>query len=179
MAISITWATKVINVPKADLTLVDAGPPEIRELDLNVFRLALKDLEDDEDGMPFLHTHNHVPPITVGTITLARVVELINGYTVTFEDGQYAVDVVGANTNLGTEVNKNQVSVFINNSTGLTDGTVISTKLTDIHRLHALDNTRTLEVTDISRKTKLGAATEIDQTISDDGVTTTVTRIDT
>jgi hypothetical protein len=164
-------------VPKADMSIIQSSP-EVRELDLDVFRLALKSLEDDEEGMHFIHTHNHVPPITVGTITLARVVELINGYTVTFEDGQYSVDVVGANTNLGTEVNKNQVSVFINNSTGLTDGTSINTKLAEMHQIHGLDSDRVLEVTDTSRKVKLGAQTEIDQTIEDDGTTTTLTRID-
>ena len=121
MAISINWDTKVITVPKADTTLLQSTPTEIRQLNLDTFRLTLKDLEDDPDGMPFLKTHNHNPSVTVGGVVLARVVEIINGYTVTFEDGQYAVNLVGANSNVGDVVNVNQVSVRSANSAGLQD----------------------------------------------------------
>jgi hypothetical protein len=120
MAISITWGTKVINIPKADTQLVQSSPTEIRSLDLDNFRQTLNDLQDSEDGIPFETTHNHVPPITVGGVTLARVVEIINGYTVTFEDGQYAVNLVGANSNVGDVTNVNQVAVRSANSAGLT-----------------------------------------------------------
>ena len=118
MAITINWGTRVINVPRADMTLIQASP-EIRELDIDDFRLTLKDLEDDEAGMSFPATHNHVAPVTVGGVTLARIVELINGYTVTFEDGQYAVNLVGANSNISDKTNVNQVSVRSSNSAGL------------------------------------------------------------
>jgi hypothetical protein len=121
MAISVNWPTKVINVPKADMTLVQSMPFEIRELNINTFRLALKNLEDDELGIPFLRTHNHNTAVSVGGVTLARVVEIINGYTVTFEDGMYAVNLVGANSNLGDVVNLNSVSVRAANSAGLTE----------------------------------------------------------
>ena len=97
MAISINWPTGVISVPKADMTLVQSTPIEIRELNINTFRLTLKDLEDNESGITFLRTHNHNTIVTVGGVTLARVVEIINGYTVTFENGSYAVNLVGAN----------------------------------------------------------------------------------
>jgi len=119
MAITIDPATKVISIPKADMTLLQSVPTEIRELDMNVFRLTLKDIEDDAFGMVYDTTHNHVAPISVGGVTLARVVELINSYTVTFEDGQYAVNLTGANTNLADLVNVNQVSVRSSNSAGL------------------------------------------------------------
>jgi hypothetical protein len=120
MAITIDWGTRIISVPKADLLLVQSVPTEIRQLDLDAFRLELKSLEDDPAGMPFPITHNHVAPITVGGVTLARVVEILNGYTVTFEDGQYAVNLVGANSNVGDVVNVNQVSIRSANSAGLT-----------------------------------------------------------
>lgn len=120
MAISVDWATQIINVEKADTTLVSIGPPEIRELNVDTFRLALKDLEDGEDGMPFADTHNHTAPVTVGGVTLARVVEIINGYTVTFENGSYAVNLAGANNNIGDVLNLNNVQVRSNNSAGLT-----------------------------------------------------------
>lgn len=119
MAITIDWGTKVINVPKSDLGLVQSTPTEIRELDLNWFRLQLKDLEDSVDGIPMLDTHVHNPPVNVGGVELARVVEIINGYTVTFEDGQYAVNLFGANGNLADRTNVNQVSVRSANSAGL------------------------------------------------------------
>ena len=119
MAISINWPTGVIYIPKADLTLTQSSPTEIRELDINWFRLTLKDLEDDPDGMPFPKTHRHNTEVTVGGLTLARVVEILPPYTITFEDGQYAVNLVGANSNIGDRVNVNQVSVRSQNSAGM------------------------------------------------------------
>lgn len=119
MTISIDWGTKVINVPKVDMTLIQSDPFEIREMSLNTFRLALKALEAGDNGMAFPDTHYHNPPVTVGGVTLARVIALINEYTVTFEDGQYAVNLVGANSNVADRVNLNQVSVRPANSAGL------------------------------------------------------------
>ena len=119
MAISIDWGTKVINVPMSAMATVQVSPIIIMELNLNTFRLKLKDLEDDEDGMPFPNTHNHNTEVNVGGLILARVIEIINGYTVTFEDGQYAVNLIGANSNVGDVINVNQVSVRSFNSAGM------------------------------------------------------------
>lgn len=120
MAVSIDWPTKVITVPKADTQLVSAGPPEIRALDLDQFRKDLNALQASIEGMPELTTHEHTAPVTVGGVTLARVIEIINGYTVTFENGAYAVNLNGANSNIGDVVNLNSVSIRSNNSAGLT-----------------------------------------------------------
>ena len=143
MAITVEWGTKIINVPQADLTLVSGS---VYELDVDAFRLTLKDLEDDEEGMPFARTHNHNPPVTVGGVTLARVVEIINGYTVTFEDGQYAVNLVGANNNIGDVANVNQVSIRSQNSAGLiqvASGSGLSAaqadQLSELWQRHGLD----------------------------------------
>ncbi|HEY9703305.1 MAG TPA: hypothetical protein V6C58_12705, partial [Allocoleopsis sp.] len=119
MAITINWATKVINVPRNDLTLIQSTPTEVRELNLNTFRLILKDLEDSEQGMIFPITHNHNTSVLLGGIEYARIIEIINDYTITFEDGQYAVNLVGANSNVADRVNVNQVSVRSANSAGL------------------------------------------------------------
>ncbi len=127
MAISISWPTGVITVPKADMTLVQSSPFEIRELNLNTFRLALDDLQDDETGQVWPTTHNHNTVVTVGGVTLARVVEIINGYTITFENGSYAVNLVGANSNVGDVVNLNSVSVRAANSAGLTEPDIAAT----------------------------------------------------
>lgn len=119
MSLSIDWSEKIIAVPKSYLTLIQASPTEIRELDLNLFHGDLRDIESSENGVPHDMTHNHNTTVDVGGITLARVVELINGYTITFEDGQYAVNITGGNSNVGDNVNVNQVSVRSFNSAGL------------------------------------------------------------
>lgn len=118
MAITVNWGTKIISVPKADTTLLQPSP-EVRELDVDVLRLALKDLEDDIEGMAHLDTHNHITEVLLSGITYARFVEIINGYTVEFEDGQYTISCVGANHNLGDVKVANQVSLIINNAAGL------------------------------------------------------------
>lgn len=121
MAISVTWATRVIFVPKADLTPVSGS---LFELDLNAFRLALKDLEDSPAGMPNPDTHRHNTEVTLGGVTYARTIEIINGYTVEFEDdgtpdGHYTVRCVGANHNLSDVKVLNSVSLIIGNAAGL------------------------------------------------------------
>jgi hypothetical protein len=119
MNVNIDWGTQIITVPKAELELVQLAPTEIYNMSLNEFRLALKDKEDDPEGMTFLDTHSHNTEVLLGGIVYARVVEIINGYTITFEDGQYAVNLTGANSNVGDNVNVNQVSVRSANSAGL------------------------------------------------------------
>ncbi len=116
MAISIDWGTKVIYVPQSYLTSVGGG---VYELDINQFRLDLKDLEDSEAGMSHPTTHNHNTEVSLGGVTYARIVEIINGYTVTFENGSYAVRLAGANSNIEDVTNVNNVSVRSNNSAGL------------------------------------------------------------
>lgn len=116
MAITVNWSTKVIFIPQSDLVLISGV---LYELDIDVFRLTLRNLEDNSDGMSFDQTHSHNTTVTVGGVTLARVVEIINGYTITFEDGQYAVLLTGANSNISDVVNVNQVSIRSQNSAGL------------------------------------------------------------
>lgn len=118
MAITIDWLTYVINVPKADLTLLQASP-ELRELDLDWFRLQLKDIEDDEPGIPQPDTHIHLTEVTLAGLTYARIVEILDPYTVEFEDGQYTVACVGANHNVSDVKVPNQVSLIVNNAAGL------------------------------------------------------------
>ncbi|MDX1486576.1 MAG: hypothetical protein R3268_00140 [Acidiferrobacterales bacterium] len=116
MAITVDWATRVINIPQADLTSIGGS---LYELDVDTLRTTLKDLEDDEEGMNFPDTHQHQGESVLSGVTYARTVEIINGYTVTFEDGQYRVRTVGANHNISDVMNLNQVSLITNNSAGL------------------------------------------------------------
>lgn len=125
MALSIDWATKIITVPKADMTLIQASPIEIRELNTDSFRLELKEIEATFDGMAFEKTHVHNPPFLIGGVELARTIEIVNGYTVTFEDGQYAVNLQGSNSNIADVINVNQVSVRSANSAGLVTSAAI------------------------------------------------------
>ena len=118
MAISVDPLTDEIYVPKADLTLIQASP-EVRELDVNAFRLWLLDWEDGEDAIPRPKTHTHNTEVTLAGLTYARIVEVLSPYTVEFEDGQYTVNCVGANHNISDKKVANQVSLIVNNAAGL------------------------------------------------------------
>lgn len=117
--ISIDWGARIIHVPKTFLQTVQLVPTEIYNLDIDLFRRALRELESGDEGMSFLSTHNHNTTVTLSGITYARIIEIINGYTVTFEDGAYAVNFIGANSNIGDVTNVNNVSIRPNNSAGL------------------------------------------------------------
>lgn len=118
MAVSINWASRVITIPQADLVALGGG---LYQLDVNAFRLALKDIEDGEEGMAFPDTHRHNTTVVLSGVAYARTFEIINGYTVTFEDTgtPYAVSVVGGNHNIADVKNLNPVSLIIGNSAGL------------------------------------------------------------
>jgi hypothetical protein len=128
---NVNWGTKVITVYKADTFMSDLGGGTVYEMDTDAFRLALKAVEDDEEGMPFPDTHRHNTQVTLGGITLARTFEVINGYTITFEDGQYAVKLTGRNNNIGDVMNVNQVSLRTYNSAGLINTTTFDSPMED------------------------------------------------
>mgnify|MGYP006919754450 CR=1 FL=1 len=191
MAVSIDWGTGIITVPRADLTLLSSYSSgfssgfgaafgsfsPLYSYSIDTFRLALKDLEDSEAGMPFLNTHSHNTEVTLAGVTYARTVEIINGYTVTFEDGQYAVVLSGANSNVHAVANVNQVSVRPNNSAGLqtVSGSGLSTAqadmLEELHKIHGLLLGSPLTVTSTAR-----AAGGVTQTVGEAAGTVTVTR---
>ena len=74
MSLSVNWDTRVISVPKSYLT--EVADPEY-ELDVDQFRLDLRGLEDNEEGMPFLPTHAHYTEVEIGGTTYARMVIMI------------------------------------------------------------------------------------------------------
>ena len=121
MTISVDWGdTKVIYVEKTDMTLVQSNPVPIYDLDLDWFRLTLLDLQDDVAGRPWQKTFIHETETTFGGLTYARKIQILDPYSVTFEDGQYAVNLVGANSNVADKTNVNQVSIRPQNSAGMT-----------------------------------------------------------
>jgi len=119
MTISIDYTTFIIHVPRADLSLVQSVPTEIRSMNLNWFRLEVKAIEDTALGMPYPDVTNHNTEVALGGLTYARTIEILDPYTITFEDGQYAVDLPGANSNVADKTNVNQVSVRPQNSAGM------------------------------------------------------------
>jgi len=120
MAVSVDYATKIITIPKADLTLVTGT---LYELDTEALRRELAALQDDEEGIwaDTMYTHN--TEVTVAGTTFARTIEIFNGYSLEFEDGNYSVRLEGSNNNYFDVENgileQNQVQVISNNSGGL------------------------------------------------------------
>jgi hypothetical protein len=115
MDLLINWDTKIITIPKSELTWISGV---LYELDTDVFRLALKALEASEEGIVFADTHRHNTEVILGGVTYARFIEIINAYTVTFETGQYGVNLIGSNNNILDVANVNQVSIRSSNSAG-------------------------------------------------------------
>lgn len=117
---TVDWPNKIIDIPKTDLTLISGT---LYELDTEWFKDEIRILEADIPGMPFLRIIDHNTSYTVVGVTYARKVEVINGYKVRFEDGQYSVRLVGSNNNLFDVENgvlyQNQVQIISGNSAGL------------------------------------------------------------
>jgi hypothetical protein len=93
----------------------------IYDLDTDLFRRALKDREDDWDGMAFPKTHNHNTSVLLGGIEYARIIEILAPYTITFDDtgGAWICNLIGSNNNILDRTNLTTVQVRSNNSAGL------------------------------------------------------------
>lgn len=116
MAYTVNWLTKVVTIPKSDLTLVQASP-EIRELDVTAFWSEIHAIQAG-DGLTYPAIMRSNAPVTLAGQTYVRSVEVINDYRIEFEDGQYQVNLTGANNNLLDARVQNQVSLSASNSGG-------------------------------------------------------------
>lgn len=188
MPVTINWTTKVIKVGADLMTLLSGGggPGSLYQLDVNQFRLALKDIEDGE-GMPYLDTHRHNSPVLLGGVTYARTFEIINGYTVEFDEASLdhcTVTCVGANHNLADVKVLNTVSLIVGNAAGLivvTSGSGLSaseqTKLDEIWKDMGLDPAVPKTITENAPGTdyteSVGAITK---EVTKSGATTTIDR---
>lgn len=116
MPITVDWSARIINVPKDYLVQQSAT---IYQMDIMQFKDDVVALQASEAGMVNPDAISHNSKVQLGNVTIADVVLIINGYTVTFENGIYAVDIVGANSNISDVLNLNYVSVRSYNSAGL------------------------------------------------------------
>jgi len=112
--ITINWASKVITLARTYSIYID---PDTVELDVNDLWEDLHNIQDGE-GITFDDIFLNNEPISFSGITLSRVFQIINDYKIEFEDGLYAVNVVGANNNLLDVRIFNSVSVNVTNSAG-------------------------------------------------------------
>ena len=118
MSVAVNWGTRVITILQSDLSVLGAG---VYGLDVNWLRLELKDLEDDEYGIPMPDTHVHNTEVTLSGVTYARFVEIINSYTLTISPATaYVVICSGANHNLADVYNNTTgPTMIVGNSAGL------------------------------------------------------------
>lgn len=122
MAITVDWTTKTFFIPQADLTLISGT---LYEMDTDTyFRAGVNALMASAPGMAFEDAISHNTEVTITGLNLARVIEVVNGFNVTFTpDSQYTVSLVGSNNNIfdvqNGILNQNQVQVIPNNSAGL------------------------------------------------------------
>jgi hypothetical protein len=118
MASTMDWLTGTITVPQSDLSFVSGT---LYAQDTRAWWDEMKALEASEEGMPFIDIQRHGEETTIAGVTYSQGIEIINSYTITYEDGQYAARLDGSNNNLFDEgiLNRNQVSIIPTNSAGL------------------------------------------------------------
>lgn len=125
MALLCDWITKVITVPKTDLTLVSGTD---YTLDVIKWFELLRTLNGDAEGIAETvrePLYNNTPP----TSSTPRIVNVINGYTCQMENGLYNVDIINGNSNWREVEIKNQVGVSTNNTTGFINPTFLEHSL--------------------------------------------------
>jgi hypothetical protein len=119
MAISVAWTTHIITIPKADTTLVSAGPPEIRSYDINEFRGELMAAHASRPGAYAQTPYAHSVEELLSGVLYARKVKFLPPYKIEFENGNYTVYLTGANHNFADVHMQNSVGIVVNNSAGL------------------------------------------------------------
>jgi hypothetical protein len=140
---NIDWGTKVITVERDTDPFFSALGGSKWQMDTDLFRLALKDEEDSEDGMAFLDTHRHNTEVTLAGVTFARTVEIINGYTITFTpDSTWTAVLIGSNNNIADVKNVNGVSLQVQNSAGLISAPVDTSTVAADFWAHTIENGR-------------------------------------
>jgi len=115
---SVNWTSKVITIHKADM--VHNGGVDY-ELQMADFHDKIRQLEYEfDEGMSQVQILEFTPVKVISGVTYAAFYEVINGYTVTFEDDTYKVVITGGNNNVYDIYNVNSVSVGSYGSAGNT-----------------------------------------------------------
>lgn len=185
MALSIDQGTRVITIPQADLTFVSGA---LYELNTETFRNSMNDLMDDEEHiwMPDYAVRN--APVTVAGTTFAQTIEIVNGFSVNFENLAYSVRLAQSNNNLfdvesGILVVSALVTVIGQNSAGLVlAGSALTgaqaDQLAEIHNDRGLDSGDPKTVTENAAGTSYDEdTTAVSKTVRKVGSVTTITRV--
>ncbi len=180
MPLTLDPATRVISVPQVDLTLISG---DLYELDTDQFRKDVFDLLSSEEFIWLPDAFNHNTEVTIVGVTYARLIEFINGFSVTFEDLVYSVRLAGSNNNLFDVENgilnpSGNVTVIGQNSAGLqvvTSGSGLSaaqaTQLLEIYALLGLEVGNEITITPAGVDSDDAT---IDINFSGDGISSTV-----
>jgi hypothetical protein len=157
MAYQVDWAAKSIYIPLADLIFEGGSVYTLRLY--NDFRKEIRRLEwEFSEGLWAPQIMSYTDPLTFSGITLSAAIQIINGYTITFEDAAVDVLLREANSNLVDVTVRNQVRPIPFNTAGYviaetgTSGLTPSesTQLNNIdsrtsYHTKVLDNKRALE----------------------------------
>lgn len=124
MALTLDPATKIFTIAQSDLTLISGT---FYSLDTNSFKNQVRKLLGSEAYIWMDSAITHNTEVTIAGTTYARLIEVINGYSVEFSpNSQYSVRLEGSNNNLfdiaSGILNQNQVQVIPTNSAGLIVG---------------------------------------------------------
>ena len=146
------WEQKVIVIPRNMLEWLNGSTYQV---DMLLLKHHLNFLEASEEGIPHDKILYHETETMLSGVNYARKIMFINNYTVTFENGVYAVNLYGANHNLMDVLNMNSVSVRAQNSAGLqtihTGASVLSTE--ERNKLMSIDTITADEVWGYNGKT--------------------------
>lgn len=110
MAVTVDWTTYEIQIPKADTVLVTASP-DVRSMTVTWLFDQLVPMMDDEDDMSQDDKFRNTAPVTLGGTPFGRVLEILSPYTVTFEAGNYAVNITDGSSNINDVATVNGVSI--------------------------------------------------------------------
>jgi len=172
MPLSCDWPTRVITVPQSDLTLVEGVK---YTLDVSDWWILLRELAGGEEGIAFSAQegglcYSNTSP-TLGT---PRIVNVVNGYTVQFEEGLYNVVFINGNVNIPDVEIKNSVGVSTTNVAGESNLSVEQKlQLEEIYKRLGLDPAAPL----VSTVDQITAGPSIDIAVTGDGTnTSTATR---
>ena len=152
MAISIDWPNAVITINQTDpeVSLVSGTT---YELDTNAFRLAIKALEDDPEGMPWPKVTRHNTVVTIDGIQYVRSWEILPPYTVVcLPDTGWRLRMDGqSNNNIHSEgtLTLNSVQVIPQNSAG---NTVTQTGVSGLTAQESADLATTKAEAELARK---------------------------